>query len=130
MYFPAPGYQHMKVLIPRATLPDVPRAPGALRGSGMRAVPADPISPLVRQALDAAFGHRVPATLTGALFDLGVRSHIRARRRTAPNVHKFQIISSHARDNGEFFGSVSVGERRYAYAARIQDGRLVSFKVL
>ncbi|WP_246816696.1 hypothetical protein [Corynebacterium sp. HMSC29G08] len=105
----------MKVLIPRATLPEVPRTP---------------VSPLVRQALDAAFGHRDPATLTGALFDLGVRSHIRARRRTSPSVNRFQIISCHARDNGEFFGSVSAGERRYAYAARIQDGRLVSFKVL
>lgn len=124
MYFPAPGYQHMKVLVPRATLPDVPRIPG------VRAVPVDPISPLVRQALDAAFGQRDPASLTGALFDLAVRSHIRARRRSAQQVSQFQIVSCHARDNGEFFGSVAAGNRRYAYAARIQDGRLVSFKVL
>ena len=124
MYFPAPGHQHMKVLIPRATRPDVPRIPGA------RAVPVDPLSPLVRQALDAAFGQRDPATLTGALFDMGVRSHIRARLRTAPPVGKFQIVSCHAREGGEFFGTVSAGDRNYAYAAQIRGGRLVSFKVL
>ncbi|MCP1387962.1 hypothetical protein M5J20_07130 [Corynebacterium sp. TA-R-1] len=124
MYYPAPGHQHIKVLVPRATFPDVERLPG------VRAVPDNPMAPLVRQALDASFGVRDPESLTGALFDMGVRSHIRARLRQPRPAGEVRVLSCHTRENGEAFGSVAVGERRYAWAAKMRNGRLVSFKVL
>lgn len=124
MYYPAPGHQHVKVLVPRATFPKVARMPAA------RAVPENPMAPLVRQALEASFGQRDPGSLTGALFDMGVRSHVRYRRRLPLPAGHVQEVTSHAREGGEFFGTVEVGGRRYAWAARMHAGRLVSFKVL
>ena len=124
MYSPAPGHQHIKVLIPRPTRPDIQATPS------VRAVPNNPLSPLVRQAIEAAFGHRNPESLTAALFDMGVRSHLRARQRAPRPAGKVKVLSCHAREGGEFFGTVAVGPRRYAWVARIADGRLVSFKVL
>ena len=114
----------MKVLVPRATFPVVERV------EGVRAVPVNPLAPLVRQALDATFGNRDPESLTGALFDMGVRSHVRAKQHQPLPRGAVQVVSCHTRDNGEFFGTVSVGGKRYAFAARVSGGRLVSFKVL
>ena len=99
------------------------------RTSGSR-VPNNPLAPLVRQAIEAAFGHRDPDSLTAALFDMGVRSHLRARQRTPRPAGKVRVLSCHVRENGEFFGTVAVGPKRCAWVARISEGRLVSFKVL
>ena len=123
-YYPVPGHTHMKVLVPRATFPKVERV------QGVRAVPTDPMAPLVRQALDATFGNRGIASLTGALFDLGVRSHVRAKRHQPLPKGEVRVLSCHTRDNGEVFGSIAVGSKRYGFAARMHGDRLVSFKVL
>ena len=95
MYYPAPGHQHVKVLVPRATFPKVARMPAA------RAVPENPMAPLVRQALEASFGQRDPESLTGALFDMGVRSHVRYRRRLPLPAGHVREVTSHAREGGE-----------------------------
>ena len=124
MYYTAPGHEHVKVLVPRPAFPNVERIPG------VRAVPVNPMAPLIRQALDASFGVRDPASLTGALFDMGVRTHVRSRRRLPLPTGEVREITSHAREGGEYFGTVEVGGKTYAWAARMRDGRLVSFKVL
>lgn len=124
MYSPVPGHHHIKVLIPRPTLPKIQATPP------VRAVPNNPLAPLVRQAIEAAFGHRDPESLTATLFDMGVRSHLRARQRTPRPPGKVRVLSCHVRENGEFFGTVAVGPKRCAWVARISEGRLVSFKVL
>lgn len=123
MYYPAPGHQHIKLVAPRA-LPAA--AVRTRRPSTRRQRP----SPLVAVALDAAFGMRDVATLKESLYATGVRGHISARRRANAPTGPVQILSCHAREGGEFFGTVQVGGRRFGYAARIADGRLVSFKVL
>jgi len=123
-YYYAPGHQYIKVVVPR------PKRPGADRMPSIRAMPQKPVSPLVRDALEAAFGNRSPESLTHALFAMGVRNHIRARRRTTPERGKVQLLSCHVREGGEWFGTVAVSGKRYGWAARIEDGRLTSFKVL
>lgn len=123
-YYYAPGHQHIKVVVPR------PVRPNAVQIPAVRAVAQNPVSPLVRDALEAAFGNRNPDTLTHALFAMGVRNHIRARRRTAPERGRVQVISCHVREGGEWFGTVAVSGKRYGWAAHIEDGRLTSFKVL
>ncbi|MEH0146474.1 hypothetical protein V6D40_02190 [Corynebacterium sp. Q4381] len=124
MYYQAPGHQHVKVVVPRAHRPDIPHARAA------HALPPSPMAPLVRQALDASFGQRDPESLTGALFDLAVRSHVRSRYRFSDAKGKVTVTSCHARERGEYFGTVEVGGKPYGYAARIRAGRLISFKVL
>lgn len=124
MLYPAPGHQHVKVLVPRATFPQLEKVPGA------RAVPNNPMAPLVRQALDASFGKRDPDSLTAALFDMGVRSHVRSRRHLPRATGELRVLSSHAREGGECFGTVEVDGKTYAWAAKMRAGRLVSFKVL
>ncbi|WP_291314638.1 hypothetical protein [Corynebacterium sp. UBA2622] len=121
MYYPVPGYQHMKVLVQP---PPAPQRPSPVRRRGVRP------SPLVKVALEAAFGMRDSAALKQSLYAPGVRNHISARRRAKTPAGPVQILTCHAREGGEFFGSAQLGTRRYAYVARVVEGRLVSFKVL
>ncbi|WKD57041.1 hypothetical protein CAPI_02335 [Corynebacterium capitovis DSM 44611] len=127
MYYPVPGCTHLKVVVPRLA-PEVaapPRRPRPVHR-------APRVSPLVRAALEASFGLREAATLDGELYGMGVRSHVSARRRASrPSAKEpVRVLTCHARESGEIFGSVQAGTRRFGYAARIKDGKLVSFKVL
>ena len=124
MYYQAPGHQHVKVVVPRARRPDIPHARAA------HPLPPSPMAPLVRHALDASFGQRDPESLTGAFFDLAVRSHVRSRNRFGEAKGKVTVRTCHARERGEYFGTVEVNGKPYGYAARIRAGRLISFKVL
>ncbi len=144
MYYPVPGHSHLKVLVPDVSRPDDSRplgqSPGRLSQaamSGRFGSPApDPaelaaVSPLVRVALDAAFGIRDIRTLQERSFSYGVRAHVRARRRTgAAPAGGVRVLSAHARGEGEYHGSATSGGRHYAWVARIADGRLLSFRVL
>ncbi|QPK83703.1 hypothetical protein G7Y29_02555 [Corynebacterium qintianiae] len=121
MYYPVPGHQYMHVLVPR----DRPSA-----RPQNRAEPTATVSPLVRGALDAAFGARDAASLKSKLYALGVRNHVNARRRSQAVRGPVRIVTCHAREGGELFGTVDVGGRRFGYVARINNARLVSFKVL
>ncbi|WP_342319172.1 hypothetical protein [Corynebacterium mayonis] len=127
MYYPVPGHQHIKVLIPsRPKWPDISVVPATRPAR----VPARHAPPLVKVALDAAFGMREAKALRAALYSPGVRSHINARRKTNAATGQVRVLSCHAREGGEFFGTVLVGSRRYAFAARIVGKTLVSFRVL
>ena len=121
MFYPVPGHQYIHVLLP----PPPPRVPP--RG---RAYPSTPVSPLVRTALDAAFGMREASSLKAKLYALGVRNHVSARLRTNSVRGPVRVVSCHARESGEVCGSVDVGGKRFGYVARVRDARLVSFKVL
>ncbi|WJY67496.1 hypothetical protein [Corynebacterium auris] len=123
MYFPVPGHQHIKVLVPPAAVAPLPAPRSPARGT-------DRPSPLVAIALDAAFGVREASSLAHAQYAARVRGHIAARRRANRPTGPVRIISCHAREGGEFFGTVQSGQRRFAYVARIAEGKLVSFKVL
>ncbi|WP_115685148.1 hypothetical protein [Corynebacterium senegalense] len=126
MYYPVPGHRHIKVLVqPR---PDPPFNPRPAPRPQPR--PAARPSPLLLVALDAAFGMRDAAALRHASYAAGVRGHINARRRANAPAGPVRVLTCHAREGGEFFGTVQAGGRRFAYAARVADGRLVSFKVL
>ena len=93
MYYPVPGHSHLKVLVPDVSRPGDSRplgqSPGRLSQaamSGRFGSPApDPaelaaVSPLVRVALDAAFGIRDIRTLQERSFSYGVGAPGRARR--------------------------------------------------
>ncbi len=121
MYYPVPGYRHMKVLVQPP--PPQPR-PRPARPRSVRP------SPLVKIALEAAFGMRDTRVLNHPHYAAGVRNHVNARRRANTPAGPVQILTCHAREGGEFFGTVQLAGRRYAYVARVVEGKLVSFKVL
>lgn len=114
----------MKLLVPRPTLPRIEGLPR------VRTAPRNPLEPLVRQALDASFGQISPEELSRTLMDVTVHAHVRARLRTPRPMGHVEVVSCHAREGGEYFGTVSVAGKRYGFAARMRGGRLVSFKVL
>ena len=145
MYYTAPGHRHVQVLVPQLN-----RSPAVLgrliqaRNSGSAAPPpnaAAEVEPVVAEALNAALSKHRATSMMAWRFAPAVRAHIRARQHaaaltnaptsTAPAADRLQVVTSHAREGGEFFGTVETqdGTRR-AYAAKICDGKLVSFKVL
>lgn len=81
----------------------------------------------------AAFAGKKSAALLSASFGPAVRAHIRARAKqptaNAP-AGVVNVVTCHAREGGEFFGTVDAGGKRHAYAARVLGGKLTSFKVL
>lgn len=121
MFYPVPGHQYMHVLVPAPPPPVPPRG---------RVQPSKPVSPLVRSALDAAFGMREASSLKARMYALGVRNHVNARQRTNSVRGPVRVVSCHSRESGEVCGSVDVGGKRFGYVARVRDARLVSFKVL
>jgi len=145
MYYTAPGHRHVQVLVPQLN-----RSPAVLgrliqaRNSGSAAPPpnaATEVEPVVAEALNAALSKHRATSMMAWRFAPAVRAHIRARQHaaaltnaptsTAPAADRLQVVTCHAREGGEFFGTVETqdGTRR-AYAAKICDGKLVSFKVL
>lgn len=139
MYYPVPGHSHLQVLVPHGSFPHAghdttpdhsthqrPRPRGAWEPG--RVTPK--ASPLVQVALDAAFGIREVEALQRGKFHRRVRLHIAARRRSHAEAGPVRITSFHTRDDGESFGTVIARGRTYGFAARLQDGRLTSFKVL
>ena len=99
------------------------------------------VEPVVAEALSAAMSKHRATSMMAWRFAPAVRAHIRARQHaaaltnapksTAPAAGRLQVVTCHAREGGEFFGTVETtdGTRR-AYAAKIRDGKLVAFKVL
>ena len=145
MYYTAPGHRHVQVLVPQLN-----RSPAVLgrliqaRNSGSAAPPpnaAAEVEPVVAEALNAALSKHRATSMMAWRFAPAVRAHIRARQHaaaltnaptsTAPAADRLQVVTCHAREGGEFFGTVETqdGTRR-AYAAKICNGKLVSFKVL
>ena len=145
MYYTAPGHRHVQVLVPQLN-----RSPAVLgrliqaRNSESAAPPpntAAEVEPVVAEALNAALSKHRATSMMAWRFAPAVRAHIRARQHaaaltnaptsTAPAADRLQVVTCHAREGGEFFGTVETqdGTRR-AYAAKICNGKLVSFKVL
>lgn len=124
MYYPVPGFNHVKVLAPNSPA----------QTSDNDTVPySKSLSPLIRVALDAAFGIRDIRTLQERAFAPGVRKHVTARMRGGASRGPVMIRSVHTRpgeEGGETFGTATAGGERHAWAARIEEGRLVSFRVL
>lgn len=119
-YYPVPGHTHLRLLVPK-------ESPAA---AAPREHERPSLSPLVKVALDAAFGIRQITDLRAHQFGVTVRAHVSARRRAGLISGPVRIMSSHAGGGGEFYGSADCAGKRYAWAARIDEGRLVSFKVL
>ena len=143
MYYTAPGHRHVQVLVPRRN--HTPAALSRPLGTKLPAVapPGAPtaVEPVVAEALSAAMSKHRATSMMAWRFAPAVRAHIRARQHaaaltsapksTAPAAGRLQVVTCHAREGGEFFGTVETtdGTRR-AYAAKIRDGKLVAFKVL
>ncbi len=135
MYYPVPGHSHVKVLVPEVSQPVKPRPPSRpshrITKPAIDAAELAAVSPLVRVALDAAFGIRDIRTLQQRSFSYGVRAHVRAQRRSGKKpAGTVRVLSAHARGEGEFHGTASSGGRNYAWVARMAEGRLQSFRVL
>ena len=144
MYYTAPGHRHVQVLVPRKPTP-TPAARNRPLGTTRpeQVTPGVPteVEPVVAEALSAAMSKHRATSMMAWRFAPAVRAHIRARQRaaaltnapksTAPAAGKLHVVTCHAREGGEFFGTVEAtdGTRR-AYAAKIRDGTLVAFKVL
>ncbi|MHA2788274.1 hypothetical protein ACXZ66_03860 [Corynebacterium sp. S7] len=129
MYYPVPGQTHLSVLVPGQIHPrPVPRGTRP-RGTEPRGASQGSPAGLVKVALDAAFGIRELRALQQARFDHSVRMHVAAKRRSETS-GPVRILSFHTRANGEVFGTAATEERTYGFAARIERGRLISFKVL
>ncbi|ALC05220.1 hypothetical protein CDES_03840 [Corynebacterium deserti GIMN1.010] len=125
MLVPIPGFTHLLYLVPDpltqaiAAQPEVPRE----------------VSALVRVALDSAFGLRPVAHLTPKLFDAAVRAHISSRLKRGVEAAELLTFHIQLRDGyAEVCGSLAVGSKRTAYAARlaISGGvwRMLNFRVL
>ncbi|WP_026196106.1 hypothetical protein [Corynebacterium lubricantis] len=127
MYYPVPGQTHLSVLVPGQSQPR-PQPRPVPRGTRPRGTEPRGAS-LVKVALDAAFGIRELRALQQARFDHSVRMHVAAKRRSEA-AGPVRILSFHTRANGEVFGTAATKERKYGFAARIESGRLTSFKVL
>lgn len=131
MLIPVPGLTHLKVLAPTPpfiddTVATPPPASPARQGSGNAL-------PLVRVALEVAFGMRPLQQLTKQRFDAGVRVHIAARRRATRSPASrgaVRVDTLHLREDGEIFGTAVAGGQAHAFTARVADNRLTSFRVL
>ena len=144
MYYTAPGHRHIQVLVPQAHRASaaLSRPAGTDRPAGsVTHTPAADVEPVVAEALNAALSKDRATSMMAWRFAPAVRAHIRARQRAAvlasqskrssPAAGKVRIRTCHAREGGEFFGTVEAADgTKKAYAAKIQDGKLVSFKVL
>lgn len=130
MRYTAPGHQHIELLVPRTPTPSA----AATTPRPTPALPPKPrgMEPLIHQAIDAALGGRNPAAQMTKSFVPAVRAHIRAQQRKRANAPAGQVkvVTCHAREGGEYFGTVDAAGRRRAYVARVEGGKLVSFRVL
>lgn len=142
MYYTAPGHSHVQVLVPRRNqTAALNRLLGTKRPEFVPPGAPTDVEPVVAEALSAAMSKHRATSMMAWRFAPAVRAHIRARQHaaaltnapksTAPATGKLQVVTCHAREGGEFFGTVETqdGTRR-AYAAKICDGKLVAFKVL
>lgn len=124
MYQPVPGHTHLKVLVPEPVVGPEPQSPSP---SGSR------LSPLVRIALDAAFGVRELRVLQQRTYSFGVRKHVAAQRRALHSPSTVRVLSCHGRDTPqgtELYGSIVSGGRTYGWVALIDGGRLTTFRIL
>ncbi|MBA1834558.1 hypothetical protein GC584_10225 [Corynebacterium sp. zg912] len=144
MYYTAPGHRHVQVLVPR-TSPTSARS-ATPTGTPPRPVPGSTgperdADPVVTEALTAALSQDRATSMMAWRFAPAVRAHIRARQRaaalttaktpTTPAQGKVRVLTCHTREGGEFFGTVQAADgTKKAYAAKIEGGKLVSFKVL
>ncbi|WP_087116059.1 hypothetical protein [Corynebacterium urinipleomorphum] len=125
MYYPVPGHTHMKVLLPApASHPSPPLRRPAI---SLRESPS--FSPLIRVALDAAFGIRDIRALQKRTFAPMVRTYVRARRIGGLPPGHVRVDTSRRRGH-EFFGTAVSEGTRYAWVARVKADRLESFRVL
>lgn len=123
-YYPVPGHTHLKVLLPAPSNRAAPPAP-FIGPSG----DTPTFSPLIRVALDAAFGIRDIKTLQKRAFAPMVRTYVRARRTGGLPPGIVQVSSSRRRGQ-EYYGTAESEGERYAWVARVNANRLVSFRVL
>lgn len=143
MYYTAPGHKHVQVLVPRRnqTPAALHRPLGTKRPDFVPPGAPTEVEPVVAEALSAAMSKHRATSMMAWRFAPAVRAHIRARQQaaaltngptsTAHAAGRLNVVTCHAREGGEFFGTVETqdGNRR-AYAAKICDGKLVAFKVL
>ena len=132
-YYPAPGHQHVQLLVP----PKRPERTAEAQRRQARYSPSDPrrttanVAPLVRTALAASFGATNLRALRPDRFSTAARTNVRAYRRfQQQHASPPRIVTCHARDGGEFFGTVATGQKRFGFVAKMDKGRLVSFKIL
>ncbi|MCO6393735.1 MULTISPECIES: hypothetical protein [Corynebacterium] len=133
-YYPAPGHQHVQLLVPS---PKRSGRAAETRRRQARYSPSDPrrtgsnVAPLVRTALAASFGATNLRALRADRFSTAARTNVRAYRRfQQQHAGPPRIVTCHARDGGEFFGTVATGQKRFGFVAKMDNGRLVSFKIL
>lgn len=152
MYYTAPGHRHVQVLVPHARRAFQHNGSPATSFTLARPAGTTPpwpdgaarkldIDPIVGEALNAALSKDRATSMMAWRFAPAVRAHIRARQRAAavtsarktatPAAGKVKVLTCHTREGGEIFGTVEASDgTRRAYAAKIEGGRLVSFKVL
>ncbi|MFC6147575.1 hypothetical protein [Corynebacterium nasicanis] len=124
MLSPVPGFTHLKVLTPAPPLIDAPPPPAPRETGAQRRAEA-----LVRIALEAAFGLRSLHQLRPAQFSGPVRLHVAARQRITARA-PVRVDTLHLRADGEIFGTAVSAGQAYAFTGRVEDIRLLSFRVL
>lgn len=131
-YYPAPGHQHIKLLIPPPAARHQQTLQQTLHATRRRQahLNTEHVSPLVRHAIAVTFGRKHVSTLKAEQFSMAVRNHIKARRRLKLYTGVPQVLSYHQRENGEVFGTISTEDRRYGWVAKLAEDKLLSFKVL
>ena len=141
MYYTAPGHRHVQILVPPSSRGRSPSAPAPASPCPGPHSPRRDVEPVVAEALSAALGEGRQPSMMAWRFAPAVRAHIRARQRASAlaasqkgattATGKVKVLTCHTREGGEFFGTVQAADgTRRAYAAKIDGGRLVSFKVL
>ncbi|SER59680.1 hypothetical protein [Corynebacterium cystitidis] len=133
MLYPVPGHTFLHVLVPERPSTNTHSARNDAATTASVAPPAIPrgsAAPLVKVALDATFGIRQIQALQRTRFSRTVLNHVDRQRRTINRRGPVNLESCHVRADGEIFGTAVSAGRRYGYAARIERGRLTSFRVL
>lgn len=127
MYQPIPGYVHLRTFVPAD--PIVYADQPAELDPQLRKTAAD----LVIIMLEVAAGHRPPNQLGSHRFAATVSMQLRMwskRHGTHLKPVAFALLSFHGRDNGEFFGTASLGGKQYAFIATFDGGRVQTFRLL
>ncbi|WP_394281294.1 hypothetical protein [Corynebacterium sp.] len=134
MLYPVPGHTYLQVLVPDSSNSAQPSPERSARDDDTSAttpgVPRRAAAPLVKVALDATFGIRQIQALQRARFSRTVLNNVMSQRRRVRRQGPVTLESCHVREDGEVFGTAVSAGRRYGYAARMDRGRLTSFRVL
>lgn len=127
MYRPVPGFAHLKLY----SAPDKVRYERVPSTADILA--RDAIHDLVVIAVEVAAGLRPLQHLRRDRFEDTIRLHLRIWKKSRAidsGSGSGELLSLHARADGEYFGSARIADRRHAFTGSAEGERLLSFRII